>query len=78
MDSSDPLTDCTMEQYETLKMPEILSGVKAILNYDNSNICSNITRLYLLVSCAREGILDRMRWVSTLLAAEAPLAGGIA
>lgn len=35
-------------------------------------------RIYLLVPCAGEGVLDRMWWVSALLAAEAPLAGGVA
>lgn len=43
----------------------------------NTNVCSN-TRFYLLVARASEGVLDRMWWVSALLAAEAPLAGGIA
>lgn len=43
-----------------------------------TNVCSNTTRFYLLVPCAGEGVLDRMWWVSALLAAEAPLAGGIA
>lgn len=43
----------------------------------NTNVCSN-TRFYLLVARAGEGVLDRMRWVSALLTAEAPLAGGIA
>lgn len=32
----------------------------------------------LLVACAGEGVLDRMWWISALLAAEAPLAGGVA
>lgn len=32
----------------------------------------------LLVSCSSEGVLDRVGWVSALLAAEAPLAGGVA
>lgn len=33
---------------------------------------------YLLVACGAEGILDRVRWVTALLAAEVPLAGGVA
>lgn len=41
-------------------------------------ILQDKTRFYLLVACAGEGVLDRMGWVSALLAAEAPLAGGIA
>lgn len=32
----------------------------------------------LLVARAAEGVLDRMWWVSALLAAEVPLAGGVA
>lgn len=35
-------------------------------------------RFYLLVARAGEGVLDRMWCVSALLAAEAPLAGGVA
>lgn len=35
-------------------------------------------RLYLLVAHAGERVLDRMGWISALLAAEAPLAGGVA
>lgn len=38
----------------------------------------NRTGLYLLVSRSSEGVLDRVGWVSALLAAEAPLTGGVA
>lgn len=34
--------------------------------------------VYLLVARTAEGVLDRMGWVATLLATEAPLAGGVA
>lgn len=48
----------------------------------NVTVRSNATMqregFYLLVACAGEGVLDRMWWVSALLAAEAPLAGGVA
>ena len=33
---------------------------------------------YLLMACASKGVLDRVRWISALLAAEAPLARGVA
>lgn len=43
------------------------------LKYNNAE-----GRSYLLVARAGEGVLDRMWWVSALLAAEAALAGGVA
>lgn len=45
---------------------------------DKEASLKNRAGLYLLVSCSSEGVLDRVGWVSALLAAEAPLAGGVA
>lgn len=50
------------------------------LNSGRAKVASlkNRTGLYLLVSRSSEGVLDRVGRVSALLAAEAPLAGGVA
>ncbi len=58
-----------------------MESANAILTQTNMTVAQNNSaerKFHLLVARAGEGVLDRMWWISALLAAEAPLAGGVA
>lgn len=78
--STETLNPGSSTQTQSLQIKPTLHGTSVYWwhRWDNACRACNRTRYYLLVTCASEGVLDRMRWVSALLAAEVPLAGGVA